>query len=216
MQDDVYSRLRQSLMIGRFRPGESVTLRALAVELDVGLMPVRAAVLRLIAEGALEMLPNRLVRVPRMTQQRLQELMTVRLKLEGLATKQACQRIAVAELDELKDLHRLTMRLIAERKEAELLVNNQKFHFTLYGFANSWILMPVIETLWLRAGPFISLAQKSPGIRFDGRHHVDLMRALERRDASAARRAVERDIAMAGQYLRKSRLLSPEENGTVI
>jgi DNA-binding GntR family transcriptional regulator len=75
--------------------------------------------------------------------------------------------------------------------------------------------MPVIETLWLRAGPFISLAQKSPGIRFDGRHHVDLMRALERRDASAARRAVERDIAMAGQYLRKSRLLSPEENGTL-
>ncbi|MFI4997143.1 MAG: GntR family transcriptional regulator [Hyphomicrobiales bacterium] len=208
VQDQVYSELRRALMIGRFLPGQGTTLRALAADLGVSLMPVRAALPYLIAEGGFEMLPNRSVRVPLMTSERLEELIAVRVELEGLATAQACRRMTEAELAALDKIHRRTMRLIDEHRPADILVANQSFHFTLYGFARSWILMPMIETLWLRAGPFINLAQKSPGIQFDGRHHVDLMHALARRDAAAARRAVERDIAMAGQNLRKTRIFS--------
>jgi DNA-binding GntR family transcriptional regulator len=67
--------------------------------------------------------------------------------------------------------------------------------------------MPMIEALWLRAGPFMHLAQMSPGVNWDGRHHMELMRALHSRDAAAARRAIHRDISMAGQNLRKATVL---------
>src|SRR5512132_4043435 len=64
VQDRVFAELRRWLMVGRFLPGETITLRNLATELEVSPMPVRAALRHLIAEGGLEMLPNRSVRVP--------------------------------------------------------------------------------------------------------------------------------------------------------
>jgi DNA-binding GntR family transcriptional regulator len=63
----VYSGLRDFLMAGQLQPGQKLTLRELAAALNVSPMPVREAVRRLAAEGALEMLPNRRIRVPVVT-----------------------------------------------------------------------------------------------------------------------------------------------------
>jgi DNA-binding GntR family transcriptional regulator len=207
VQDRVYAQLRRWLMVGRFLPGETITLRNVAAELAVSPMPVRAALRHLIAEGGLEMLPSRSVRVPRMTRARLLELLRVRRELEGLATVQACRNMTEDELRAIKKLHATLMRALAKGNGAHIRELNQRFHFTIYAAARSWVLMPMIETLWLRAGPFMHLAQSSPGVIWDGRHHAELVRALERRDARAARRAIQRDISMAGQNLRTTPLL---------
>lgn len=207
VQDSVYDQLRHSLMVGRFLPGESITLRSLAAELGVSPMPVRAALRHLIAEGGFEMLPNRSVRVPHMTRERLKELLTMRRELEGMITAQACRRMTDAEFRGLEKLHAINARALKLRDQRMIRSINQQFHFAVYSLARSWVLMPVIEALWLRAGPFMHLAQISPGIIWDGRHHNDLMDALSRRDAKAARRAIQRDINMTGQNLRKMSLL---------
>jgi DNA-binding GntR family transcriptional regulator len=207
VQDRVYAELRRRLMVGYFLPGESITLRALAAELGVSPMPVRAALRHLIAEGGFEMLPNRSVRVPRMTQGRLAELLAVRRELEGMATAQACREITDPEFRDLERIHARLMRAIKGGNSAEILALNQRFHFSLYAAAKSWVIMPMIEALWLRAGPFMHLAQQSPKVNWDGRHHSEIMRALNRRDAKAARRAIQRDISMAGQNLRTAQLM---------
>jgi DNA-binding GntR family transcriptional regulator len=99
------------------------------------------------------------------------------------------------------------MRALAKKAGTEVLILNQHFHFAIYSLARSWVLLPMIEALWLRAGPFMHLAQMSPGVTWDGRHHANLMKALRRRDATAARRAIHNDINMAGQSLSKTPLL---------
>jgi DNA-binding GntR family transcriptional regulator len=115
-------------------------------------------------------------------------------------------------------LHKIMSRPVSgvRRKNGaatQVLALNQRFHFTIYALARSWVLMPMIEALWLRAGPFMHLAQMSPGVNWDGRHHIELMRALGKRDAKAARRAIQRDISMAGQNLRKTPLLKADRVG---
>ena len=210
VQDRVYAELRHRLMVGRFLPGETITLRNLASELGVSPMPVRAALRHLIAEGGIEMLPNRTMRVPRMTRGRLLELLALRRELEGMATAQACRNMTDADLRVLERIHASTMRALKAGAGTQVLALNQRFHFAIYALAQSWVLMPMIEALWLRAGPFMHLAQMSPGINWDGRHHNELMRALGKRDATAARRAIQRDINMAGQNLRKTPLLQAE------
>ncbi len=67
LNDRVYRELRTMIMSGGFEPGAELTLRALAQALKVSLMPVRDAIGRLVAERALEMLPNRKVIVPEIT-----------------------------------------------------------------------------------------------------------------------------------------------------
>lgn len=206
VQDRVYAELRRWIMVGRFLPGEAITLRNLASELGVSPMPVRAALRHLIAEGGIEMLPNRTMRIPHMTRARLVELLAMRRTLEGMAALQACRNMTDADLRAIERLHAEIMRTLKVKNGGRILMLNQRFHFALYSLAKSWVLMPMIEALWLRAGPFMHLAQMSPGVNWDGRHHAELMRALRKRDANAARLAIQRDINMAGQNLRRTPL----------
>jgi DNA-binding GntR family transcriptional regulator len=208
VQDHVYSELRRRLMIGEFLPGQVVTLRALASEFGVSPMPVREAINHLIAEGGFEMREGRLVGVPRMTRERLIELLAVRCALEGIATDQACRKITDRELARLGRIHAKVMHSLDGKNPRRSLLLNQQFHFALYAIADSSVVMPIIEALWLRAGPFMHLALSSPGVRWDGMHHVELMQALHRRDPIAARRAIERDINKSAQYLLKVPLLN--------
>src|ERR1700739_2073168 len=85
VSQQVYRTLRGLLTTGGFQPGETVSLRNLAKRLGTSAMPVREAVNRLIAEQALQMLPNRQVIVPRMTRRKFFELTRVRQLLEGMA-----------------------------------------------------------------------------------------------------------------------------------
>lgn len=51
----------------------------------VSVMPVREAVNQLVAEQSLEVMPNRAVRVPVMTQEQFFEIRQIRIGIEGYA-----------------------------------------------------------------------------------------------------------------------------------
>ena len=103
----VYNQLRDFLMVGGVQPGEKITLRELTSAFGTSLMPVREAVQRLAAEGALEVLPNRAIRVPLMTRGRVEEILKVRLMLEGMAVEEAAARVDDAHIEDLESLNAL-------------------------------------------------------------------------------------------------------------
>ena len=80
----VSARLRERLIGGAFQPGDKLSLRSLAQEFGVSVQPVRHAVSGLIGDEALEVAPNRAVRVPIMTAAKFDELTAIRLAIEVL------------------------------------------------------------------------------------------------------------------------------------
>src|SRR5262249_24557492 len=74
LHDHVYQELRRLVMLGRFQPGQKIKIRTLATALGTSLTPVREALRRLVAEGAFVGEPNRSVRMPVMTVDRVKEL----------------------------------------------------------------------------------------------------------------------------------------------
>ena len=48
-----YTRLRDMILYGHLQPGQPVTIQGLIRDLDAGMTPVREAIHRLTAEGAL-------------------------------------------------------------------------------------------------------------------------------------------------------------------
>jgi len=74
LHDRVYAELRRSLIHGAFATGEMLRIQELAERLQTSTMPVREALARLVSEQALEALPNRSVRVPVITRERLEDL----------------------------------------------------------------------------------------------------------------------------------------------
>jgi DNA-binding GntR family transcriptional regulator len=203
-QDDTYAALRQWVTVGRVRPGERLKIRDVAAALGVGVMPVRSALQRLAAEGALTHSPNRGVAVPRLSRAEFDDVLQARLLLEGEAAERGALRMTDAALARLRTLARAMARALRVPDAQAYLEANEEFHVVLYRCAGSPLLMDLIETVWLRIGPLSNQLFDDPAaapVLNDA--HDDLLAALARADAAAARRAIEQDLFVAGQFLRR-------------
>jgi DNA-binding GntR family transcriptional regulator len=201
LQKQVYEELHHSLMVGVFIPGQAVTLRALAGRLGTSPMPIRQAINRLIAEHALEMLPNRSVVVPRMSRQKFSELSMLRQTLEGMAAAEASRHAKPALVKKLKKVNAELLKVVEQRDVLRVLELNQQFHFTIYEASRYQVLVPMIESLWLQAGPFMYFSLSGPSVRWDTSRHKEAIAAIEAGDAKASRQAVEEDIGAMANYL---------------
>lgn len=205
----VYGGLRDFLMAGQLKPGQKLTLRELAAALNVSPMPVREAVRRLAVEGALEILPNRRIRVPVVTKSRFRELLRIRVALEGLAVEEATRRIRSEDVDRIEALNRTFTAEMGRRQAdgARLFRINKDIHFILYEAAGMPVLLSQIEGLWLQIGPVLHLSLRMrANANARGRNpapnwHKRLILGLRRRDAAAARRGLVGDITSAGDQI---------------
>jgi DNA-binding GntR family transcriptional regulator len=214
LQLRVYQALARGLMAGMFKPGEAVTLRTLAERLGTSAMPVREAVSRLIAERALVLLPNRSVIVPRMTRERFAELSQARRMLEGMVAEAACAHVTPTLIRHMSDINELMKRSIEKNSLHDALSHNLEFHFTLYRSSGRQVVLPLIEMLWLQAGPFLALSLATPGVRWSARQHKAVLTALRASNPAAARLAIEADVEeTAVQLLQKANF---ENIGTVV
>lgn len=197
VQERVYEVLRDQLMRGGFEPGRKLKIAKLAAALGTSAMPVREALSRLAAERAIESLPNRSVRVPSLSRSALQDLREVRLAVEGLAIARAAASMTPEMCEELRSIIDRQSATDAAHQPEESAEQNRAFHFALYRQAGSAVLLPIIESLWLQCGPYLRVASE----RFDGRDrrgvnfHTQIVDALSRHDAAAARAALESDIS---------------------
>lgn len=164
-------------------------------------MPVREAVNRLIAEQALQMLPNRQVIVPRMTRRKYFELTRVRQLLEGMVGGSACENMTDALLNKLESDHAAMLAALHTAPVAEILTRNKDFHFSLYKMAQSEVLLPMIEGLWMQTGPFqaLSLSRQKP--LWQGHRHTALLAALRRRNRDDVIDAIQGDIGDVADML---------------
>lgn len=199
LSDQAYTQLKKALKTGAYAPGQKITIRATALALGMSTMPIREAFRRLVAEGALENEPNRSVRVPSITPEKLREITKVRMAAEGLAAQEAALRpVSTAFLDRLEDLQ-LQMAAAKDRRDYQAyMAGNEAFHFAIYRAAEMPILLGVIEGLWLRAGPYLSLLL--PQMRGMDLHHT-IIEALRNGDGLNAREAMAKDIERASENL---------------
>ena len=203
-QDDTYAELRHWITLGRFLPGERLKIRDVAAALGVGLMPVRAALQRLAAEGALTHSPNRGVAVPQPSRAEFDDVLQMRLLLEGEAAERGALRLHDDDRAELARLHAAMAAALARGDARGYLDANEDFHLRLYRAAGSPLLLTLIETVWLKVGPLSNRLFDDPAAAdVLNAAHDDLMDAIARGDAAAARRAIERDLFVAGQFLRR-------------
>jgi DNA-binding GntR family transcriptional regulator len=207
VQDRVYTELRRALISGLFEPSQVLTIRSLADALMTSTMPVREALGRLIAEQALEALPNRTVRVPPVTRARLDDLLRARCLIEGDMISLAAARMTPQVLDLAHDIMAQWKELSGDRTPEAIdreVALNKAFHFTIYQAAGSPILMRLIEGLWLQSGPVTRAAviTYAPARTQEASlFHFVILDALRAQDANGARAALLLDISRPFELL---------------
>ncbi|MBL0372518.1 GntR family transcriptional regulator [Rhizobium sp. KVB221] len=209
VQDGVYLQLREALLIGRFDPGQVLTIASLSQSFDTSHMPVREALRRLAAENALEIARNGSARVPPVSVARLDDLCRARATIEGLATELATQIIGPEEIDALEAVvaaHEICAR---DGQVFEMLATNREFHYLIYKASKSEVLIQLIDTLWLRYGPYMRMLSAHVGPRMATEdfgsytlHHRRIIAAMRQRDAVRAREEMVSDIRDTQDLLR--------------
>ena len=205
-----YARLRDMVLFGDLAPGAAVTIEGLVARLDLGMTPVREAIRRLIAEGALQMQGNRRVCVPRLDAAALEDLGYARCAIETRLAQQALAHCDTKGIEALREIDRQLDRAITSGDIPAYLRSNHAFHFALYARAHSEVLETLAASLWLRFGPSLRVVclgeDGARGAHGGALHQPDnhkaALAALEAGDRAALTAALKADIAQGVENIR--------------
>jgi len=140
LRRNVADSLRTALLQGRYRPGEELSDSALAAEFNVSRGPVREGLMLLVEEGLVLHRHNRGFEVPKLDQENMAQIATVRRPLEVLALELARERMDVADLTKLEDLKGGLMAAFSSGGIGVCALPDYEFHAYIWQKAgNTWL-----------------------------------------------------------------------------
>lgn len=190
----VYERIRDMILLGRFTPGQPLTIMGLSESLGVGMTPVREAIRRLNAENALETLGNRRVVVPELNASIIHDIYYLRQHVEPELTRRAVRNITDDNVNHLKRIDSEIDEAIESGDIETYLERNNRFHFKIYGLADAPVLFRSALALWVQVGPSLRVNCGRYGTANLPDKHSELLEALANRDEERAALAMAGDL----------------------
>ncbi len=193
--ETTYARLRDMILFGLLEPGAPVTIQGLIADLGAGMTPVREAIRRLAAEGALLPQGNRRVTVPRLTPGLLAQIAFARLTIEPRLADLAMANLTPALIARLESLDANVDAAIRAGDITAYLESNHAFHFALYEASDAPVLVDMARSLWLRFGPSLRIVVAKGGASALPDQHLHALAAMRAGDASGLSSAIHSDIS---------------------
>lgn len=204
LADRAYSSVRDAIAARRLRPGEKVTERGLAAQLDMSPTPVREAIRRLEQDGLLERTGPRTVKVSTIGEKAVSDLAEVEVALRGMVARFAAQHARpdqLERLDMLLDDADDLLIVIRQRHAAgedvarllhRLLDTVQHFNDTVEACADNPVLQRLLAQSRVFSGPerrrrILARTSYDESFGMERWHsHRELVNALRRGDSQAA------------------------------
>ena len=197
-----YARLRDMILFGLLEPGAPVTIQGLINDLGAGMTPVREALRRLAAEGALLPQGNRRVTVPRVNLALLDQIAFARLTIEPHLAEQAAAHLTPTLIARLEALDAQVDAAIRAGDITAYLQSNHAFHFALYEASNAPVLVDMARSLWLRFGPSLRIVVARGGALALPDQHGLALSAMREGDGAGLARALRDDILQGVDQVR--------------
>lgn len=203
--DAAYNELKERLSRGMYKPGDKLTVRAIAEALGVSSTPARDAINRLAVDHAVVYAGPKTVILPVLTEDDLREITLIRIALEGLAAQLSVESCQPEDIARLREIQLEVNGALDAGSYGQALWHNKEFHFLVYRLSGLPHLVSMIEAQWLRVGPsFYGLYPEFAQAKHGVRNHEMAIEALIDRDAGGLRAAVENDIRDGYRRLRQA------------
>jgi len=200
--DWLYRTLRARILHGEIAPGEALTLRGIGKEFDVSMTPAREAVRRLVAEGGLFLSTSGRVSTPELSNDRIEELASLRAMLEPELAGRALPRAHFALIDRLEAINDGVSQMIARHDATGYIRMNLEFHRTLYLRAQAPAMLAMTETVWLQLGPTMRSLYGRLRRTEPPQNHRRIIAALKAGDEPSLRLAVRADATQGLRMLK--------------
>lgn len=193
LSERAYDHVRGEILRGRLPVGSVVAEGAVAKDLGISKTPVKQALQTLRREGLLEVGPRRQLIVRGLTGEHRREVRDVRLALESLSVRRACERMTMAEIDYLHLLLIRQKRAVESSDEESFIALDEEFHLHIAAAAG----LPIVERFLGQLRGFVHVMRletsRPPGhlLEVYAEHHtlVDMLEARKPGQAVKALRA---------------------------
>lgn len=197
--------IRGAILEGRLAPGEWLRQEKLAQEQGVSQTPVREALKELAAEGLVEHVPYRGIRVVQFSVEDAEDLYACRAVLEGMAARHAALAIGEADIRRLASLHERMVRCKVPEELKKYRELNRQFHEAIYSASGRAYLARTLGQIWSAFPtmlwsnvPRIAVESVPDRDEPDAEEHAEIVAAFAAHDPDRAERAVRHHIEMAG------------------
>jgi DNA-binding GntR family transcriptional regulator len=189
----VAATLREEILAGKLPGGAPVREHDVSKRLNVSRTPVREAVTMLVADGLLVKDDGRTAHVFRPSWSELLEIYEMRIPLESMAARMACQNADAAFDDEIAQAH---TALVAAQSGPEWSACHEEFHLCLARGSRRMRLVSVLRTLRAQSEPYVRFAVTlDDDLRSSARRdHEEIVELVHARDPVGLESVVRRHL----------------------
>lgn len=200
---DAYQRLKDEIRSNWMPPGHQATEPEIALRLGMSRTPVREALIRLEAEGLVELIPRRGARILPIRAGDMAEIYEILTSLEPDAAASLARRKPSRE--ELSPLERATAEMEASLAEGDLerwAEADDQFHRSLLKLHGNKRLMDAVTVLYDQAhrARMFTLRLREAPVR-STREHREIVNYIHRGDAEAVRKVFREHRERAAREL---------------
>jgi len=198
IKEQVYQVIKESILNEQLKPGDRIQEVQIAKDLNVSRSPVRSAINELIGEGLLESIPNKSVKVRRLSEKEILDTYEFRVMLERYAIEKVVARLN-PEIDRtLAEFSRQFMECCTYDQLLRYVEVDTKFHTFLVEAAGNDMVFETLHRISVLVTPFRVISLKSKE-RFQASidEHTGIIDAIRAKDAHLAVQRCESHLTLA-------------------
>ena len=187
----IYQEIKEDIINGKYKPKERIVISDVAREFGTSDIPVREAMRYLESDGLIQSKPYVGAIVTNFDLADIRKIYQIRAVLEGLATRQAVDRIYNNGVKKLEKILSKMTKAIGSENYVLLSNLNRAFHHVIYAASENEYLIKVIFDLWdmsLRARAIFSFMPERA--RAAVNEHANIVAALKKKNEGLAEKLV--------------------------
>ncbi|MBP3320942.1 MAG: GntR family transcriptional regulator [Clostridia bacterium] len=210
LADQVFERLESEIICGKYQRGQVLTELGLTEDLGVSRTPVREAVQRLEQEQLVRNLPKGIL-VLGVTDRDIQEIYTIRLRIEGLAAARAAENRDEDGVRALAEALAMQEYFVFKQDADHIKSQDSLFHEAVYEMSGSGILQATLLPLHRKVQKYRQISMQSEErAKRSLEEHRAIYEAICKGDAELAEKLMTAHIEHAMVRLFAEQLGSPK------
>ena len=203
LAEQVFDRLETDILCGTYQRGEILTELKLVSDLGVSRTPIREALRRLEQEHLIE-ISSKGILIVGVTDKDLADIYSIRLRIEGMASREAALHITDEELGELRETVELQEFYVAKKNPENIRVMDSRFHQLIYRFSGSSVLCDTLMPLHKKTQKYRKKSVENESrAEQSAREHRAIYEAIAARDADQAEKLTITHIENASNHMQK-------------
>lgn len=201
LADQVFERLENEILSGKYARGEILTEMKLVADLGVSRTPIREAVKKLESEHIVELSGKGIV-VLGVTARDVADIYAIRMRLEGMAAAEAARNITEEELQTVREALELQEYYVTRSDADHIRSQDSRFHQLLYRYSGSEVFYDTLMPLLKKARKYRRVSVEDNGRAADSAaEHRAIFEAVAAHDPEKAESVATEHVRNAAKNI---------------